>query len=211
MISLAGIACVLLVHRWLPYSPHARVLRLAGRMEMPPDLRILAWWQTRRTRTRGQALTTRLLQSLIAELQAGLEPGRVFVHVLGDAYAEVDDLPEPAPTADDHIWRDVAHVRMAAADVGFSLATALQRIHAYALTDQEVWREVQSNAAAPRLALLTLLGMPAMAWMFGGMSGASPVHFLFTNPIGWGCLVLGAGCYAGAYLWMRALTRRALQ
>ncbi len=211
MISLAAIACALLVHRWLPHSPHARVMRLIGRVDLAPDERLLAWWAARKRKGRGQALTTRLLQSLIAELQAGLVPERVFVHVLGEDLSTPQVLLERPPTADDHVWRDVAHVWAVSAEVGFSMATALQRVHAYALTDQEVWREVQSNAAAPRFAMITIIAMPAAAWMFSGLSGGSPVHFLFTNPVGWACLLFAVACYTAAFLWMRALTRQALR
>ncbi len=210
-MSVVAIAAAFVVWDWLPYNPHARAMRIIGRTEPAADERVLNWWRARKRNRRGQPLTTRLLQSLIVELQAGLVPEQVFSHVLGAPYAAPRALLELAPTADVHIWRDVAHVWMSSDAVGFSMATALQRVHAYALVDQEVWREVQSNAAAPRFAMLTLIAMPMAAWLVGGLSGASPVHFLFSNPIGWACLAFGLTCYGLAFLWMRAMTRRALR
>ncbi|MHB0928703.1 MAG: type II secretion system F family protein [Candidatus Nanopelagicales bacterium] len=209
MISLAAVACALLVHHWLPYTAHPRAMRLAGRPDLAPDDRLLAWWQARKLQTPGQPRTTRLLQTLIAELQAGIIPIRAFTHVLGARYSEPSALIAYAPTADAHIWRDVAQVWSSAEEVGFSMATALQRVHSYALTDQEVFREVAAAAAAPRFAMLTLALMPAAAWMIAASIGGNPFRFLLTSPIGWACTASGITLVASAGWWMRRLARNA--
>lgn len=211
MISMLGVLCVLLVHRWMPATAHARVAQQTGRgVALPLDARLMAWRAERRLRSRGQPETTRLLQMLVGELTAGIVTTQAFAQVLGPAYSSPEQLLDSRPTADAHIWHDVAHVWAASDRAGFSMAVALQRIHAYALTDQEMAREVQANAAAPRFAVLTLAALPALAWTAAGAMGAAPIRFLLTDPIGWACAAIGLLLFALAVLWMRVLTRSAL-
>ena len=211
MISALGVACFLLVRAWMPVSGAARLSALTGvGLARPLDHRLLAWRDARRSRSRGQPATARWLQMLIGELAAGIVTKQAFEHVLGPQYAAPEALDEMPPTADRQVWADVAHVWRASEAAGFSMAVALQRIHAQALVDQEVAREVQANAAAPRFAVLTLLLLPVLAWMAAGATGAQPVAFLTRTPAGWLCLIVGALLYGGATVWMRALTRRAL-
>lgn len=211
MISALGVACFLLVWRWMPASGVARLAAHTGvHRRAPLDQRILDWRDVRRRRTRGQPATARFLQMLVSELAAGIVTKQAFAHVLGSGCDSPDALAATPPTADTHLWDDVAHVWRASEVAGFSMAVALQRIHAQALVDQEVAREVQANAAAPRFAVLTLVMLPVLAWIAAGATGAQPVEFLTRTPAGWLCLLVGALLYGGAILWMRALTRRAL-
>ena len=211
MISVLAVACVLLVQQWMPVTAHSRLARITGRCTATPlDDRLLRWRAARRLLSRGQPATTRLLQLLIGELRAGVVTSQAVAQVLGPAYAIPADLVTVPPTSDVHIWHDVAQVWLASDRAGLSMGTALQRIHAYALVDQEVAREVQANAAAPRFAVLTLVMLPMVAWMTAGATGARPIAFLTTTPAGWVCLLLGLGLFALALLWMRALTRQAL-
>lgn len=211
MISVFGVLCVLLVHRWMPATVHERIAMATGRgVDVPLDTRFVQWRQSRRLRGHGQPETTRLLQMLVGELMAGIVTQQAFVGVLGSRFDNPAQLLESPPTADDHIWRDVAQVWLASERAGLSMAIALQRIHAYALVDQEVAREVQANAAAPRFAVLTLACLPVLAWATAGATGANAVDFLLHSPIGWACLVVGLLLFGLALLWMRALTRSAL-
>jgi Flp pilus assembly protein TadB len=177
---------------------------------VPFDDRYLRWRASRRLTSKGQAATTRLLQLLIGELNAGVVTPQAFTQVLGSAYVSPAMLVTAPPTADTHIWRDVAQVWVASDRAGLSMAIALQRIHAYALVDQEVAREVQANAAAPRFAVLTLVMLPVVAWTTAGATGAQPIAFLTSTPAGWLCLTFGLVLFGLALLWMRALTRSAL-
>lgn len=212
MISALGVACFLLVSSWMPVSGVARLSAHTGvRQSVPLDRRLLDWRDERRSRTRGQPATARFLQMLIGELAAGIITRQAFEHVLGAHFDSPDALAEVPPTADRQVWSDVAHVWRASETAGFSMAVALQRIHAQALVDQEVAREVQANAAAPRFAVLTLVLLPVLAWLAAGATGAQPVAFLTRTPAGWLCVVVGGLFYGSAVLWMRALTRRALQ
>lgn len=211
MISALGLACFLLVRAWLPPSPYVRLAAHTGvGVARPLDRRLLEWRDERRSRTRGQPATARALQMLIGELAAGIVTRHAFEQVLGVEYGQPQRLIEAPPTADRAVWQDVAHVWRASEVAGFSMTVALQRIHAQTLVDQEVAREVQGNAAAPRFAILTLLLLPALAWIAAGATGAQPVAFLTRTPAGWICIVVGGALYGGAVLWMRALTRRAL-
>jgi Flp pilus assembly protein TadB len=212
MISVVAVLCVLLVRSWMPVTAHARLARITGRgAVLPLDARLSQWNARRRLQSRGQPETTRLLQMLIAELSAGIVTAQAFAHVLGTEFAAPEQLTQSPPTADTHIWRDVAHLWAASDRAGLSMALALQRIHSYALIDQEVAREVQANVAAPRFAVLTLVMMPVLAWMTAGATGARPIEFLTTTPVGWVCVVVGLLLFALALLWMRSLTRSALE
>lgn len=207
-----AVLCMLLTHAWMPATAHARLQHFTGRgSTLPLDARLFRWRASRRLAARGQPETTRLLQMLIGELTAGIITPQAFAHVLGPAYSSPEELADSPPTADAHIWHDVAHVWAASDRAGLSMALALQRIHGYALTDQEVAREVQANVAAPRFAVLTLVMMPVLAWMTAGATGARPIEFLISTLAGWLCIVVGLILFALALLWMRSLTRSALR
>jgi len=211
VISILGVLCVLLVHHWMPVTAHDRLARITGRGGvLPLDERFVQWRAARRLRGRGQPATTRLLQLLVGEMLAGIVTPQAFVGILGPAYSSPERLITAPPTADTHIWRDVAHVWTASDRAGLSMAVALQRIHAYALVDQEMAREVRANTAAPRFAVMTLVLMPVLAWMTAGATGASPIRFLTSTPAGWVCSAVGLALFGAALLWMRALTRQAL-
>ena len=211
MISALGVLCFLVVRSWLPQTAHSRLSLATGRaFTLAPDERFVAWRSHRRRQRRGQPDTTRLLQMLVGELAAGVVTPTAFVQVLGPACISPRELEQSPPTFDAHIWSDVAKVWAVSDRAGLSMAVALQRIHAYALVDQEVAREVQANSAAPRFAVMTLVMLPALAWMTAGATGARPIEFLTTTAPGWICLVVGAALFAGAVLWMRMLTRQAL-
>ena len=210
MTSTLAVMVALLTYWMLPPDTHNRAQRISGRVTLAVDERVVAWWQSRGERTPGQPRTTRLLQMVISELTAGIITGDAFVHVLGPQYATPEALVASPPTVDARVWHDVAHVWAASDEAGFSLAHALQRIHDYALVDQEVTREVQSTAAAPKFGLLTVIAMPVMSWMLAGSLGADPLAFLLHNPFGWGCCIVGLVLYATAAQVMRAMTRRAM-
>ena len=210
MNSMLAVCCAVITYLWLPYDTHARLQRVTGRATLAPDERLVAWWQSRGLRTPGQPRTTRLLQTVIRELSAGIITSDAFTHILGDSYTSPQTLLDAPPTIDARVWHDVARLWAASEEAGFSLAHALQRIHDYALVDQEVTREVQATAAAPRFGLLSIMAMPVLTWMLAGSLGADPVGFLIHNPFGWGCIVVGVILYALAAQVLRSLTRRAM-
>ena len=212
MIAGLAVLVALLVHRWLPPTAHPRIAAITGRpLANPPLVRWQQWRGQRAARAPGQPATTRLLQSLVAELSAGMTTAAAFEHVMGRDCADPDALATNPPTADARVWRDVAAVWRASDAVGFSMAGALQRILGHALIEQEVVREVRANIAAPRFALLTLAALPAMAWTTGSVVGGDALAFLLRNPLGWLCLLVGVGLYALAWAWMRVLVREALR
>lgn len=210
MLSLYAVLCAWLVHSWLPPDPRARLAAITGRRRLAADERVVAWWQGRATRTPGQPRTTVLLEMLISELAAGSIPPHAFAHVLGEAVTSPEALSAAPPTVDVRVWSDVANVWTACDEAGFSLVAALRRIHAYALVDQEVTREVQATAAAPRMALAMVIAMPVAAWAVAGMIGADPLGFLLHNPVGWACCAVAILLDASAVLIMRNLARRAM-
>ena len=114
MISVFGVLCVLLVHRWMPATAHERIAMATGRgVDVPLDTRFVQWRQSRRLRGHGQPETTRLLQMLVGELMAGIVTQQAFVGVLGSRFDNPAQLLESPPNADDHIWHDVAAPRFA--------------------------------------------------------------------------------------------------
>lgn len=208
MISVLAVAVAALTWRWLPRTQHARADALLGRTVLAPDEQLLAVLERRRQTLPGQPRTTQLLQIAIADLTAGAMPQHVFADVF--AADSPTALVAHPPTVDHRIWHDVAAVWSAAEGAGFSLAKPLQRIHAQALVDQEIAREVQSNVAAPKFSIATMAVLPAAVWAMGSSFGANPVGFLFTSPVGWVCLVVGVGLFATAGYVVRRMIRSAL-
>lgn len=208
MVSVLAVIVAALTFTWLPQTQHARASVLVGRRELPPDERVLEWWQRRRRQLPGQPRTTQLLQGVIAELSAGAVPEHAFAQVIGVSRPAV--LADEPPTVDAHVWRDVAAIWSAAQQAGFSMATSLQRVHANALVDQEIAREVQSNVAAPKFSIATMSVLPAAVWAMGTGFGANPLHFLLTTPVGWVCAVLGIGFFALAGFVVRRMIANAL-
>jgi len=206
--SVLAVAVAALTYAWLPTDQHQRAARLAGVSVLAPDERVVAWFGKRRQLLPGQPRTTQLLQAVIAELTAGAIPQHAFRDVIGvDSPTALTTAP---PTVDVRVWRDVAAVWSAGDGAGFSLAVPMQRIHAHALVDQEIAREVQSNVAAPKFSIATMAVLPAAVWAMGSGFGANPLHFLLTSPIGWVCLALGTGCFAAAAFVVRRMIRSAL-
>lgn len=208
MVSVLAVLTAALTYLWLPQTQHPRAAAIVGIPELPPDERVVQWWQKRKRQLPGQPRTAQLLQAVIAELSAGAVPEHAFVHVLG--VQKPDELVATPPTVDAHVWRDVASIWSAAQQAGFSMATSLQRVHANALVDQEIAREVQSNVAAPKFSIATMAVLPAAVWAMGTGFGASPLHFLLTTPVGWVCLVLGVGLFALAGYVVRRMIASAL-
>ena len=208
MISVLAVAIAAITVVWLPPTQHARAAALVGRPELPPDEQLVAWLRSRRTQRPGQVRTTQLLQAVVGELQAGAVPSDACRDVLGVG-APVELRTQP-PTVDVHVWRDVAAIWETAETAGFSMATALQRVHANALIDQEIAREVQSNVAAPKFSIATMAVLPAAVWAMGSSFGANPLRFLITNPVGWICLALGVAFFGAAGYVIRRMIANAL-
>ena len=208
MISVMTVAIAALTFAWLPQTQHARAASLVGRPLLPPDEQLLAWVQRRRSLLPGQPRTAQLLQTVIAELTAGSIPKQAFDEIMDIHSPEM--LRTAPPTVDRRIWQDVAAVWSASEQAGFSLATPMQRIHAQALVDQEIAREVQSNVAAPKFSIATMAVLPAAVWAMGSSFGANPLGFLFTSPVGWVYLVLGVALFIAAGLVVRRMIKSAL-
>ena len=206
---MLAVVAAALTMQWLPKTQHARAATLVGRRELAPDERAVQWLQSRRRQLPGQPRTAQLLQLIIAELAAGAVPEHAFDAVLGVATPQ--QLREHPPTVDARVWRETAAIWLAAQHAGFSMATALQRVHANALVDQEIAREVQSNVAAPKFSIATMSVLPALVWAMGTGFGASPLHFLLTTPVGWTCLALGLGLFGLAGYTVRRMIVNAMQ
>lgn len=208
MLSALAVVMAAITYAWLPQTQHSRAAALVGHPILAPDERVVVWIQQRRNLLPGQQRTAQLLQSVIAELTAGAIPKQAFLDILGKATP--DDLQAAPPTVDHRIWQDVAAVWAASERAGFSLAAPMQRIHAQALVNQEIAREVQSNVAAPKFSIATMAVLPTAVWAMGSSFGANPLHFLVTSPVGWVCLVLGVALFAAAGVVVRRMIRAAL-
>lgn len=208
MLSALAVLIAAITYAWLPRTQHARAAALVGRPSLAPDEQVVAWMQRRRSLLPGQQRTSQLLQLVIAELTAGAMPKQVFLEILGIGTPE--DLQAAPPTVDHRIWHDVAAVWAASERAGFSLAAPMQRIHAQALVNQEIAREVQSNVAAPKFSIATMAVLPAAVWAMGSSFGANPLNFLLTSPVGWVCLVLGVALFTAAGVVVRRMIRSAL-
>lgn len=211
MNALVVALAMWLVVQWWGPADGKRLAVLTNSTAPGLEARLGEWWSARLRRRRGQAETTHLLQALVAELRAGVLPAAAFTQVLGAEYGEPDALLQHPPTADADVWRDVAHVWAVASDAGFSLATAMQRLHAHAVREQSVFREATNLAAGPRYTGLVMAVMPFVVLAGASTIGSSPLVWLFTTPPGWVVLALGAALDAGGLAFTHFSVKRVLR
>jgi tight adherence protein B len=106
-------------------------------------------------------------------------------------------------------WRGLATAWAVATEVGSPLAPTL-RDFAHSLRDlAQARREIAVAMAAPNATARLVLALPLVGLLFGMLLGFDTLGTLFTTPIGWVCLGLGAGLMLGASRWNRRLVRRA--
>jgi tight adherence protein B len=113
------------------------------------------------------------------------------------------------PRSDQLAWRGLATAWAVATDAGSPLAPTL-RDFAHSLRDlAQAQREITVALAAPTATARLVLALPLVGVLFGMLLGFNTLGTLFTTPVGWSCLGLGAGLMVGAARWNRRLVRLA--
>ena len=210
MTAASGLLAAGLLWLWFGSDDRVRILRLLGRPQQPWDRQLLAVLGRRKLRRRGQPRTTQLLQAIINEVKAGALPADAVANALGVPAIDPEGLIAHPPTADAHIWRDVANVWRTSSVAGFSMAVALQRIHAYALSEQEAMAEVVAIAAGPRLTTWVMAALPVVVWVAGGAMGGDPLAWL-SHGFGLLAACIGAVLLVSGFLWVRWLIAKAMR
>lgn len=165
-------------------------------------------------------------QRLAVLLAAGVTPSSAWQHVaaftasgVAAAVAEDDD-PVTVPTTivtaasslpgfESRAWRGLAAAWSVAMDAGAPLAVALRDLAGSLRDLAQVQRDVRVALAAPVSTARIVLALPAVGVLFGMLLGFDTATVLFATPIGWGCLIAGAGLVFAAARWNRRLVAAA--
>ena len=106
-------------------------------------------------------------------------------------------------------WRGLAAAWSVATQAGAPLAPCL-REYSRSLRDlAQSQRDARVALAAPIATARMVMVLPAVGVLFGMALGFNTLATLFTTPIGWGCLVIGATLIAAAHRWNRSMVARA--
>ena len=104
--------------------------------------------------------------------------------------------------------RDLARAWQGGTRTGAPMADLLDQVARALRSDQAVERTVAAELAGPRATGRVMAVLPLCGIGLGYLLGGDPVRFLLAGPIGWACLVLGAGLAAGGVLWIEWLARQ---
>ena len=92
---------------------------------------------------------------------------------------------------------------------GAPLSVALDQIADNLVSDQTIRLMVAGELAAPRASGKIMAVLPLLGIGLGYLIGGDPLGFLWQEPIGWGCLLVGAALAATGILWIDGLASRA--
>ena len=70
-------------------------------------------------------------------------------------------------------------------------------------------REVELTFAGPKATAKLVAWLPGASLLLAQLSGFGPVDAIMTNPLAFGCLVLGALLMVGGHRWSKSIIRRA--
>lgn len=165
-----------------------------------------------------------MVQRLAVLLAAGVAPAAAWGYLREGGVAERvataasagEAVPEAIvaavaeiPAAEEQAWRGLATAWAVATDAGAPLAPTL-RDFALSLRDlAQAQREIGVALAAPVATARLVMALPVIGVLFGIILGFNTLATLFTTPVGWVCLALGAALMFGASRWNRRLVRSA--
>lgn len=115
----------------------------------------------------------------------------------------------PTGARHEHGWRQVACAWRVAEQSGAPLARCLRTfVHALRAADA-ARHEVEVALSGPRAAARIVLALPAVGVLFSLGMGVDAGGVLVGTPLGWACLLGGAGLVAAARAWNARLVRSA--
>jgi tight adherence protein B len=104
---------------------------------------------------------------------------------------------------------DLARAWSVSSNTGAPLAHGLEQVVDALTADVALRTVVAGELSAPRATGKIMAVLPLCGVGMGYLLGGDPLHFLLSNPYGWGCLVVGVGLAAAGVLWIDTLSRRA--
>jgi tight adherence protein B len=115
----------------------------------------------------------------------------------------------PATPPEANAWHTVAAAWRVATVAGTPLAPSLRSVAIALRAWADAQREVQIALAGPVTTARMVMGLPAVAVIFGILLGFDPVRTLFTTATGLAFLTIGLLLIGVAVLWNRRLVARA--
>lgn len=104
---------------------------------------------------------------------------------------------------------DLARAWQVSAQTGAPLAHNLEQASTALTSDLALRAVVAGELSASRATGKIMAVLPFCGLGMGYLIGGDPLHFLWTSPYGWGCLVLGSALAAAGVLWIDKLARLA--
>jgi len=104
--------------------------------------------------------------------------------------------------------RDLARAWQVGTTTGAPMADLLDQVAKALRADQSVERTVAAELAGPRATGQVMAVLPLCGIGLGYLLGGDPLRFLIGGPLGWACLVGGAGLAACGVLWIEWLARQ---
>lgn len=92
---------------------------------------------------------------------------------------------------------------------GAPMVRSLESVAEALCYEKSVAATVAGELAAPRATGRLLAGLPLAGLGLGYVLGGDPVAFLLSNPVGWGCLVLGVALACAGLLWSERIADEA--
>lgn len=180
-------------------------------------------WRTRRPEPLVEVAA--VTQRLAVLLAAGVAPASAWRHVAAStgsavaarvAAAEGTGVAEAVSRAAAGLdplevggWRALAAAWSVATQAGAPLAPCL-REYSRSLRDlAQSQRDARVALAAPVATARMVMLLPVVGVLFGMALGFNTLATLFTTPIGWACLLVGAALILIALRWNRSMVARA--
>jgi len=212
LVLTAAIASGLAAWWWVPTTPRRGPFRELSNCRAR-RLHALTRWRRRRARGSHARTVGALTAALASELRSGRTPDQALQSVLsgwadelpGRYIPEVDVVTLLTRWSRVRGWGGLAAVAICwrvADSTGAGLADALDRIGEAMRHEHEVAAEVDGQLAAARATASVLATLPAVAVVMGHMLGAAPLSVLLGTPIGFACLVVGAGLALLGWWWL---------
>lgn len=116
------------------------------------------------------------------------------------------DRASPAVSA---AWSGLAAAWTVSTEAGAALAPTLRAYAELLRGFAAAERRTRVALAGPRATTRLVLVLPLVAIAFGALLGQDTIGVLVGTPIGWGCLVTGAGLMLAGWAWSGRLLRKA--
>ena len=208
-------------------SPFAVALLAAAAalLAWPPDVAVTgrSWavLPRRRDARRRRNAEQEWLDSLVAELSSGRDPGAALVAVapLGDGLQVCPHATAAARGGADVVValrvdgersdtvRAVAACWDVAASTGAGLAASLTVLADAVRENERVRDELAAGLAEPRATAVVLACLPVLGLVLGSMLGAEPLQWLTGSRAGWAVLAAGLSLEAFGCLWSWRIAR----